>query len=236
MNLNTHKLFSLGVLMAATLVIAATVLVSNNVLLLFGNAVALNQTSSLSSSSSPMPPINNRTLSTANMTTALQSARDQYLSIWNRTAFNASFSTFAVPNSTLGYGVYREHNNIFKPGETILLYVEPVGFKFKPIVDSNGNNLHLINMTANFVLAGSNGTIFQTINNVPVGSIISHRENTELYLDLTLTQVKPFPLGTYNITYNVTDQASGQSFKIEKQIVVANATASSFSPLSSSPR
>src|SRR3712207_5045581 len=61
-----------------------------------------------------------------NMT--IKDAKDLYLSVWNQTEFNATFSTFIEPFSAAGYGVYEERNNIFAPGETIVLYVEPVGF------------------------------------------------------------------------------------------------------------
>ena len=48
--------------------------------------------------------------------------------------FHSAFDTFVVPESTGGYGVYEEHlSNTFKPGEKIVLYIEPVGFSYQPI-------------------------------------------------------------------------------------------------------
>ena len=42
--------------------------------------------------------------------------------------FHSAFDTFVVPESVNGYGIYQSHNSsIFKPGEKIVLYIEPVG-------------------------------------------------------------------------------------------------------------
>src|SRR5215218_3609494 len=130
-----------------------------------------------------------------NMT--IEDAKELYLSVWNQTEFNATFSTFVEPFSAAGYGVYEERSNVFAPGETIVLYVEPVGFDHRQVLDEEGNNtttLYLINMTADYEIDSVNGTELQLLEDVPVGSITSHRPNTELFLTLTLTQdVQSFP-------------------------------------------
>jgi hypothetical protein len=206
------------------------------------SAFAQNQTSNLTATLST--PVNN-TMTTTNITTTtttppppppnmtLDDARKQYLSIWNQTEFNATFSTFIEPFSAAGYGVYEERNNVFAPGETIVLYVEPVGFDHRQVLDEEGNNttLYLINMTADYEIVSVNGTELQLLEDVPVGSIISHRPNTELFLTLTLDleiitrnatqEVQSFPTGNYVITYYVTDEVSGESFQLEKEITVA---------------
>jgi hypothetical protein len=161
----------------------------------------------------------------SNMT--LDSIKEQYLSAWNQTEFNAAFSTFVELFSAAGYGVYEEHENVFRPGEKIVLYVEPVGFDHEQVLDDQGNTLYLMNMSADYTIASANGTELQTIEGIPVGSIISHRPNTELFLELTLTQESPLPVGDYLITYAVTDEVSGESFQLEKEITIAETTASS---------
>ena len=202
-----NKLFSQGTLLVIALVIGVAVTTQ-------GIALAQNQTSS--GPPAGQPPTQ------ANMT--LDSAKEQYTAAWNRAAFNSSFNTFIEPLSAAGYGVYQEHDSVFRPGETIVLYVEPVAFGYKQISDDNGSALYLMNMTADYVIASSNGTELQTIQDVPVGSIVSHRPNTELYLELTLTQAKPFPAGDYSIKYTITDEVSGKSFQLEKQIKVEQAS------------
>jgi hypothetical protein len=162
---------------------------------------------------------------TNNMT--IEDAKELYLSVWNQTEFNATFSTFVEPFSAAGYGVYEERSNVFAPGERIVLYVEPVGFDHLQIIDEEGNNnnntLYLMNITADYKIASANGTELQLIEDMPpVVNITSHRQNTEMFLTLTLTQdVQSLPTGNYVITYSVTDEVSGESFELEKEITVA---------------
>jgi hypothetical protein len=47
------------------------------------------------------------------------------------------------------------------------------------------------------------------------------------FLELTLTQKSPFPVGDYLLTYVVTDEVSGESFILEKEITVAETVSSS---------
>src|SRR5215211_385167 len=167
----------------------------------------------------------NATNVTATDNMAIEDAKDLYLSVWNQTAFNATFSTFVEPFSAAGYGVYEERSNVFAPGETIVLYVEPVGFAHRQIIDEEGGNnntLYFMNMTADYEIAAANGTELQLIEDVQAGSITSHRPNTEMPLTLTITpEVQPLPIGDYIITYSVTDEVSGESFELEKEITVA---------------
>jgi hypothetical protein len=181
-----------------------------------------NQSESISAAAT------NLTATTTNNMT-IEDAKELYLSVWNQTEFNATFSTFVEPFSAAGYGVYEERSNIFAPGETIVLYVEPVGFAHKQIIDERGGNnntlLYLMNMTSDYKIAAANGTELelQIIEDEQgLRNITSHRPNTEMYLTLTLTpEVQPLPVGRYVITYSVTDEISGESFELEKDITVA---------------
>src|SRR5215208_7164800 len=161
----------------------------------------------------------------------LDAARQQFLSAWNNTAFTSQFDVFIAEGSNSGYGIYREHlpANVFRPGETMVLYVEPVGFGRQPIADissQDGGNirpprsLYLINMTADYITSDSTGSELQTLEDLPAASLISHRQNTEFPLTLTLSGEQPFPVGDYIITYVITDEVSGQSFQIEKRITI----------------
>ena len=181
-----------------------------------------NNTASNMTTTTTTAPATNVT-ATDNMT--IEDARKLYLSVWNQTQFNATFSTFVEPFSAAGYGVYEERSNVFAPGETIVLYVEPVGFAHRQIIGEEGGNnntLYFMNMTADYEIAAANGTKLQLIEDVQAGSITSHRPNTEMPLTLTITpEVQPLPIGDYIITYSVTDDVSGKSFELKKEITVA---------------
>jgi hypothetical protein len=192
-----------------------------------GTAVAQqNQTSD-----SATPARSNNTTTAANVTSpagmSLDAARDLYLSVWNQTEFNATFSTYVKQFTAAGYGVYEEHGDVFMPGETMVLYVEPVGFGHEELLDKEGNKLYLVNITADSIIAYANGTELQRIEDTYAKSLISHRPNTELSLEVTLTQERPFPEGDYTITYVITDEVSGESFELAKEVRVAKTASAS---------
>jgi hypothetical protein len=177
--------------------------------------------------------------STTSNATDLNTAREQYLSAWKSSGFHSQFDSFV--NSTEGYGIYQEHNsNIFKPGEDIILYVEPVGFSHVP-VSINNTRLYLINLTASIILSDTQGNILFGRENVPIFYTVSHTQNTEMFARLRVGQSSPFPPGGYVITYILTDVPSGKSFKIVKNITISGVnggvsrTVNETSSLSTSP-
>jgi hypothetical protein len=171
-------------------------------------------------------------ISTANQTGAMnftpasaanfETAKAQYLSAWNHTTFHSGFDTFIQEDSDRGYGIYVTHPPVFRPGETVVLYDEPVGYGFKPVIDEQGNTLNQMNFTADITIAGSNGTELASIPDIPAGLLDSHNKNTEMYLTLKVTQTSPFPVGDYKITYTVKDGSTGKSFQIVKPVKIAN--------------
>src|ERR687885_969318 len=176
-------------------------------------------TSSLSPAAAPSP-LSSSNSSATTITTDLKTAREQYLSAWNRSGFHSQFDTFV--DSVEAYGIYQEHrSNIFRPGEDIILYAEPVGFSHVP-VNINNTKLYLINLTASIILSDTQGNILFGRENIPALSIVSHTQNTEMFARLRVGQSSPFPPGGYVITYILTDVPSGKNFKIVKDITVAS--------------
>ena len=163
--------------------------------------------------------LTNTKQSLANATSInLNAAREQYLSVWNHTSFHSQFDTFV--NSAQGYGIYQDHkSNVFKPGEDIILYSEPVGFSHVPVIVNN-TKLYLINMTASIILSDKQGNVLFGKENIPILNVISHVQNTELYARIRLGQSSPFPSGQYVVTYILNDVPSEKSFKIVKDITV----------------
>ncbi len=184
-----------------------------------------SQVSFAQTSSSPEIPLTQEGANNSQLA-ELQAAKQQFLAVWNNTAFTSQFDVFVAEGSHSGYGIYREHvpANVFRPGETIVLYMEPVAFGYQPVTDEdNVNNtatLYRINMTADYIISDSAGTVLATIEDIPAGEIISHNKNTEFSLTLTLSQEEPFPVGDYMITYVVHDGVTGQSFQIDRGITI----------------
>jgi hypothetical protein len=142
----------------------------------------------------------------------------------NMNKFHSAFDTFVVPESTGGYGVYEEHlSNTFKPGEKIVLYIEPVGFSYQPIesaATTNNKTLYLMNFTADVVISNKSGQILAGFQNLPISQIVSHYKNKELNLVVSLSQSNPFPPGDYILKYIIHDKPSGNSFDITKNIKI----------------
>ena len=174
----------------------------------------------------------------------LPNLRDQYLQSWENFGFQSIFDTYVVGGTNRGYGIYEEHvsnlssvsntssvpsgsnmsnvssANTFAPGETMYLYVEPVGFTHNPSSNESANTRYTIDISADIIISAPNGTELASIIDLPVIKVTSHQKNTELSLLLTLTQIKPFPIGDYNIKYVVKDKPSGRTFDITKEITI----------------
>ncbi len=134
--------------------------------------------------------------------------------------FRSAFDIF-VSSEPGGYGIYEERkSNVFKPGETFLLYVEPVGYAYGTVTDEDGNTLYTMNFTLDFIISDRNGNILGGQEDLPVSNIVSYHQNKELNLDISIDQSSPFPPGDYVITYRITDENSGKSFDIIKDVTV----------------
>jgi hypothetical protein len=141
-------------------------------------------------------------------------------SVAGEQTFRSAFDTF-VSSEPGGYGIYEERkSNVFKPGETFLLYVEPLGYTYGTVTDEDGNTLYTMNFTLDFIISDKNGNVLGGQEDIPVSNIVSYHQNKELNLDISIDQSSPFPPGDYIITYRITDENSGKSFDIRKDVTV----------------
>jgi hypothetical protein len=129
-------------------------------------------------------------------------------------------ATFVNASSRIATGVYQEHSNVFAPGETILLYLQPIGFGAKEIQGPKGEKSYLINFTADVALSRG-GEILASATNLGGVQIISHIRNTELFTTVSVTQTNPFPTGDYSIKYTLNDKITGKKFELTKAITIA---------------
>jgi len=121
-----------------------------------------------------------------------------------------------------GFGFYDEReSNIFSPGESILLYIEPTGFEYGTITDNRNTTLYTVDFTADFRISDTQGNVLAKQQGLPVSDIVSHHKNKEVFIPFTITQKSPFPPGNYVITYTINDTNSGKSFDIVKEIVIS---------------
>jgi hypothetical protein len=134
--------------------------------------------------------------------------------------FRSVNDTF-VASEPLGFGVYdKKSSNIFRPGEEILLYIEPAGFEYGTVPDGN-KTLYTIEFSADFAISDTDGNVLTDQQEIPVSDIVSHHQNKEVFIPFTITQTTPFPPGNYIITYTIHDVNSGKSFDITKEVVIS---------------
>jgi hypothetical protein len=178
-----------------------------------GGGAGMNATSNM------IVPDSSQTANTPSET-KYEAAREQFLKVWDTLEFEPRDVTFVNESATIGNGQYQEHSNVFAPGESMVLYVQPIGFGHKQIQGENGQKLFLMNFTADIIISMKNGTLVGGGRDISLSQPISHYRNTELFITLTVTQTNPFPAGDYVIKYTVTDQIKGKSFDITKDVKV----------------
>ncbi len=135
--------------------------------------------------------------------------------------FRSVYDTF-VTSEPLGFGVYDEKvSNTFRPGEDIILYIEPAGIEYGIVTDDKNSTLYTIDFTADFSISDTQGRILTEQQGLPVDNLISHHQNKEVFIPFTIAQTATFPPGNYIITYTIHDTNSGKSFDVVKKIVVS---------------
>lgn len=118
--------------------------------------------------------------------------------------------------------MFTERNsNIFNPDERISLYLEPIGFKDKPIIDSNRAKLYLTNITTIVTMQDDNGNEVPSIEDLNNYKFKSRNKITELFLPIDVDLVSSLPSGNYTITYSIIDEISNENFDLQKNITIS---------------
>ena len=100
-----------------------------------------------------------------------------------------------------------------------MLYVEPVDYAYGTVTDKDGSRLFTMNFTPDFLISNKNGDVLGGQEDIPVSNLVSHHQNKELFFDISIDQSSTFPPDDYSITYRVTDENSGKSFDITKDVI-----------------
>lgn len=89
------------------------------------------------------------------------------------------------------------------------------------LVQTNGETQYLMNFTADLVITDTEGTVLGGFQDLPISEIISHHQNKEVNLVVTLSQSSPFPEGNYKVLYTVHDEPSDNTFEITKDVTIS---------------
>jgi hypothetical protein len=103
----------------------------------------------------------------------------------------------------------RKENLTFLHPEKHFCYIEPVGYAYGKVTDEKGNLLYKMNFTVDFTISDPDSAVLGGQEGIPLGNLVSHHQNKELNLDISIDQTSPFPPRDYIMTYAVTDANSG---------------------------
>jgi len=116
-----------------------------------------------------------------------------------------------------GFGMYQERpSNVFKPGEKLIAYVEPVGYGWK----EGGNGTVQFGFDVDFLIKSADGKILTGQENFAKLAETSQRRNREFMVTLTMS-VSGAPAGEYVLEYKLRDIASDKSMVINLPFTIA---------------
>ncbi|MGL5008974.1 MAG: hypothetical protein ACRC6I_03775 [Paracoccaceae bacterium] len=145
---------------------------------------------------------------------ALSSAEAALEAVWQEMPI--TFRNVAVVNSVEGFGVYEERPDaVFKAGEPIVIYAEPLGYGWK----DNGDGTYTFGFAVDLQLKTADGTVVAGQEDFLTLETTTRAKNKEFQLTLTLN-ADGVPPGEYTIEYTTRDIASEKSGTISVPIEV----------------
>jgi hypothetical protein len=137
----------------------------------------------------------------------------------NETTFHSQFNTYVVSDPS-GYGSYQPLESfVFKPNQTLILYIEPANFGYKDFIHKNYTQ-HLMNFSADILISDENYKLISKRENIHIDELISFHKNKEVFLTIKLELPSSFPEGRYIMQYFINDEISHKNFEINKNVVI----------------
>lgn len=148
---------------------------------------------------------------------AVSLAQDLLAGVWAQ-ALEVSFTqALLVETEATGYGVYNPRaTNVFKQGEPVLIYCEPVGFDY----GNPGEGLWSVNFFIDLQVLDSGGNQLANLPEVTQYNTTSRHLNREIPANITYTLqgIKP---GRYTLVTTLRDKNSQKSGSFQTAIEIA---------------
>lgn len=136
---------------------------------------------------------------------AYDKMRQATLKMWSAGPLDFRKALF-VTKPPSGFGIYNPRpDSIFKPGEKLILYVEPVGFTWKP-----KDGLNHAALSADLVLKSEEGAIMGEQEGFATFTFDSREENLEVMSAVTIDFTEA-PAGRYSAELKFTDTLGDKS-------------------------
>lgn len=116
-----------------------------------------------------------------------------------------------------GFGIYSERaNHIYKPGEKVVLYMEPVGYGY----GSDGLGNSQIALAVDLTVLSESGEPLGTFKKIGSVQVASRSHNRELFFKLDLS-LDGLPPGKYRCDFLMHDQNSNKTAPFTTDIEIA---------------
>ncbi|APG84501.1 hypothetical protein [Sinorhizobium americanum] len=148
-------------------------------------------------------------------------ARDtlrQAISAFSQTLPFAIGKALFVTAEPAGYAMYEpKQDSVFKPGETLLSYVEPVGLTWK---DASAKGKLETHFTVDLDIVSPKGEVLATRKAFGDFTFTGYLRNQEIYATLTV-DVSGAPAGDYVLRFRFNDINSGKSATVDQPFKIA---------------
>lgn len=146
---------------------------------------------------------------------AIEKAEAAVVAAWNATPLAYRRALFV--DHAQGFGVYQARANaVFKSGEPLIVYAEPVGYAWK----DKGDGTYTFGFAVDLLVKTSKGEIVGGQENFQTLEMTSRSQNREFMLTLTLN-IDGAPAGDYVVEYRTRDINSQKSAVISLPFTVA---------------
>lgn len=146
---------------------------------------------------------------------ALDTMRKATLQIWNDGPLLFRKALF-VTKPPEGFGIYNPRpDTVFKPGEKLIIYVEPVGFTWKP-----QDGLNHAELVADLILKDGEGTVVGEQEGFATFTFDSRDQNMEVMSAVTIDFTEA-PAGKYVAELKFTDELGDKSASFELPFEIA---------------
>ena len=116
-----------------------------------------------------------------------------------------------------GFGMYNQkEDTIFAQGETFLMYGEARNYTIKEIK----KDLYEIYLKEDIYILDKNNNVLFKQEDFLDYHITSHSKNFDLFINNTLTQTSPFPVGDYKFLLVLKDVFSGKTTEVNIDFTV----------------
>lgn len=115
------------------------------------------------------------------------------------------------------YGIYTPRkDSVFKQGEALVTYVEPIGLTWKPAAEGGKQQT---NFTVDFELLDKKGEVLAAQKTFGNFTFTGFFRNQEIFTHLTL-DISGAAIGDYVLRYTINDTASKRSVKVDQSFSI----------------